>query len=101
MSFVLQVVIRIKPENVRSFMDKIAENAAAARKEPGCRQFDVVVDPKDRTSVMLYEVYADEKAFEEHQKGAAFKKYVAEAVPLLASRERHVWERVSQEPPKK
>ena len=94
MSFVLQVLIRIKPENVDSFMKKLSENAASARQEPGCRQFDVVVDPKDRTSVMLYEVYADEKAFEEHQKGAAFKKYVAEAVPLLASRERHYWKRV-------
>jgi quinol monooxygenase YgiN len=94
MSFVLQVQIRIKPENVDAFMEKLAENAADARKEPGCKQFDVVVDPKDRTSVMLYEVYDDEKAFEEHQKGAAFKKYVAEAVPLLASRERHVWKRV-------
>jgi quinol monooxygenase YgiN len=94
MSFVLQVQIRIKPENVDAFMEKLAENAADARKEPGCKQFDVVVDPKDRTSVMLYEVYVDEKAFEEHQKGAAFRKYVAEAVPLLASRERHVWKRV-------
>ncbi len=93
MSFVLQVLIHIKPGNVDSFMAKLAENAAAARKEPGCKQFDVVVDPKDPTQVMLYEVYADEKAFEEHQKGAAFKKYVAEAVPLLASRERRIWRR--------
>ncbi|MGZ5071792.1 MAG: putative quinol monooxygenase [Usitatibacter sp.] len=95
MSFVLQVQIRIKPESVDSFMKKVIENAASARKEPGCKQFDVLVDPKDRTMVMLYEVYADEKAFEEHQQGAAFKKYVAEAVPLLASRERHYWKRVS------
>ena len=94
MSFVLQVSIRIKPENVDAFMKKLRENAAAARKEPGCKQFDVVIDPKDRSQVMLYEVYADEKAFEEHQKGAAFKKYVAEAVPLLASRERRIWTRV-------
>ena len=94
MSLVLQVLIRIEPENVDSFMEKVRENAAAARREPGCKQFDVVVDPKDPTNVMLYEVYADEKAFEEHQKGAAFKKYVAEAVPLLASRERHIWKRV-------
>ncbi|MGZ5652136.1 MAG: putative quinol monooxygenase [Usitatibacter sp.] len=95
MSFVMQVQIRIKPESVDSFMKKVIENAASARKEPGCKQFDVLVDPKDRTMVMLYEVYADEKAFEEHQQGAAFKKYVAEAVPLLASRERHYWKRVS------
>jgi quinol monooxygenase YgiN len=94
MSYVLQVDIRIKPVNVEAFMKKLAENAAAARMEPGCRQFDIVVDPADRTRVMLYEVYADDKAFEAHQQTASFKKYIAEAVPLLASRERHVWKRV-------
>ncbi len=93
--FVLSVDIRIKPENVESFMTKAAENAAQSRQEPGCRQFDVLVDPKDRTQVMLYEVYLDEKAFEAHQKTTHFQKYVAEAVPLLASRERHVWKRAS------
>ena len=95
MSFVLQVAIRIKPGNIDAFMAKVLENAASARQEPGCKQFDVVVDPKDPTSVMLYEVYADEKAFGEHQQGEAFKKYVAEAVPLLASRERRFWKRVN------
>ena len=93
--FVLQVNIRIKPENVDAFMRKLDENAKAARSEAGCKQFDVLVDPKDKTRLMLYEVYKDEAAFEEHQKGAAFKKYVAEAVPLLADRQRTIWQRVS------
>jgi len=44
---------------------------------------------------MLYEVYNDEAAFETHQQTPHFKKYVAEAVPLLASRERQVFTRVS------
>ncbi|HUL56055.1 MAG TPA: putative quinol monooxygenase [Usitatibacter sp.] len=94
MSYVLQVALRIKPGNVDAFMKKAIANAAAARKEPGCRQFDVVVDPADATRVMLYEVYDDAKAFEAHQQTDAFKLYVAEAVPLLASRERNVWRRV-------
>jgi autoinducer 2-degrading protein len=94
MSLVLQVSIVIKPENVEAFMSKLAENAAAARIERGCRQFDVLVDPEDRTKVMLYEVYDDQKAFEVHQAGAAFKEYVADAVPLLASRSRRIWKRV-------
>ena len=97
MSFVLQVEIRIKPENVDAFMRKVVENAADARKEPGCKQFDVIVDPKDATRVMLYEVYASEAAFDAHQQTAHFKKYVAEAVPLLASRVRNVWKRVDPE----
>ena len=94
MSFVLVVNIRIKPDSVDAFMKQLKENAAAARKEPGCRQFDVLADPKDRTRVMLYEVYDDEKAFEAHQQTPHFKKYVAEAVPLLAARERQVFTKV-------
>ena len=93
MSFVLEVKLRIKPEQVESFMAKLLENAKSARLEPGCKTFDVCVDPGDRPSVMLYEVYADEKAFQTHQETPHFKKYLAEAVPLLASRERRFWRR--------
>ena len=93
MSFALEVQIRIKPENVDRFMAAVLENGRAARTEPGCRTFDVLVDPQDRTKVMLYEVYDDEKAFEAHQATAHFKKYLAEAVPMLASRERRFWKR--------
>jgi (4S)-4-hydroxy-5-phosphonooxypentane-2,3-dione isomerase len=92
--FVLVVHLKVKPENVDAFMSRLAENAKSARKEPGCKQFDVLVDPNDRTKAMLYEVYNDEKAFEAHQQTPHFKKYIAEAVPLLASRERSVWKRV-------
>jgi quinol monooxygenase YgiN len=91
--FVLSVTIRIKPENVDLWMRKALDNAAGARTEPGCRQFEVLVDPADRTQVMLFEVYDDDKAFEAHQQTPHFKKYLAEAVPLLASRERHVWKK--------
>jgi autoinducer 2-degrading protein len=95
MAFVLQVSIRIKPDNVDAFMQKLNDNARNARKEPGCKQFEVLVDPKDSTKIMLYEVYNDEAAFETHQQTPHFKKYVAEAVPLLADRARTVWRRVS------
>ncbi|HZO03061.1 MAG TPA: putative quinol monooxygenase [Burkholderiales bacterium] len=91
MAFVLVVNIRIKPENVDSFMQALKVNAREARKEPGCRQFEVLVDPKENTKVMLFEVYDDEKAFEAHQATPHFKKYLAEAVPMLASRERQVF----------
>jgi autoinducer 2-degrading protein len=95
MSYVLQVQITIKPENVDKFMPQVLENAAAARKEPGCLTFDVNVDPQDRTKIMLYEIYKSEAAFQEHQQGEAFKKYLANAVPLLASRERRFWTRAN------
>ena len=67
MALVLQVNIRIKPENVDAFMAKVVENGKAARSEPGCRAFEVLVDPEDKTKVMLFEIYDDQKAFETHQ----------------------------------
>ena len=93
MALVLLVNIRIKPENVDRWMKMAIENAVAARKEAGCRQFEVLVDPQDKTKVVLFEIYDDEKAFEAHQATAHFKKYLAEAVPLLASRERQFLKR--------
>ena len=93
MNFILAVNIRIKPENVERFMARLLENARAAREEPGCRQFEVLVDPADRTKVLLFEVYDDPQAFEVHQQTLHFRKYLAEAVPLLASRERQVLQR--------
>ena len=91
MAFVLVVSIRIKPENVDRWIKMALENAREARKEPGCRQFEVLVDPKEKTKVLLFEIYDDDKAFEAHQQTPHFKKYLAEAVPLLASRERRVF----------
>lgn len=93
MNFVLAVMLRIKPENVDHFMEQALTNAREARKEPGCRQFEVLVDKADRTKVMLFEIYDDDKAFEAHQQTPHFKKYLAEAVPLLDSRERHALQR--------
>jgi (4S)-4-hydroxy-5-phosphonooxypentane-2,3-dione isomerase len=96
MSFVLTVQLRIKPENVAEFMKHATANGKAAREtEPGCKTFDLLVDPQDPTRAMLYEVYVDEKAFEAHQQTPHFKKYLVDAVPLLASRERSVWTRAA------
>jgi quinol monooxygenase YgiN len=94
--FVLAVGLVIKPDQVDRFMSMLLENAKAAREtEPGCRQFDVLVDPRDRTRLMLYEVYEDEAAFQAHQQTAHFKKYIGEAVPLLQSRDRFIFRRVA------
>jgi quinol monooxygenase YgiN len=94
--FVLTVGLVIKPDQVDRFMGMLLDNGKAAREtEPGCRQFDILVDPKDRTRVMLYEVYEDEAAFQAHQQTLHFKKYIAEGIPLLQSRDRFFFRRVA------
>ena len=96
MSFVLVVNVEIKPEEVDRFMPMALGNAKASREtESGCRQFDILVDPNDRTKVMFYEVYADEAAFQAHQQTAHFKKYFDTALGYLASRGRTFYSRVA------
>jgi len=95
-AFVLVVNVEIKPGEVDRFMPMALENAKAAREtEPGCRQFDILVDPNDRTKVMFYEVYANEAAFQAHQQTAHFKHYFDKALGYLASRGRTFYSRVA------
>jgi quinol monooxygenase YgiN len=96
MSFVLIVQIQIKPEAVDRYMPLALENARASREtEPGCRQFDVLVDSEDPTRVMFYEVYDDEAAFEAHQQTPHFRKYFDTALQYLASRRRSAYRRLA------
>ncbi|MBS1254350.1 MAG: (4S)-4-hydroxy-5-phosphonooxypentane-2,3-dione isomerase [Deltaproteobacteria bacterium] len=94
-AFILMVHLRTIPEKREKFMEIALENAAAARStEPGCRQFDVLVDPEDPNRVSFYEVYDSKDAFETHRQTAHFKKYLENAVPLLVSRELTFFNRI-------
>ena len=85
--YVVIVDFQIKPERVAEFMPLMVENARASREtEPGCRQFDVCVDPGDKTRVFLYELYDDRAAFDAHLATAHFKRFDAAVAPMLASK---------------
>ena len=65
--------------------DFLHELAAAIRKEPGNREFTVHRGLDDPAEFLLYEVYASEQAFREHQQTDHFKRLVlGEAAPRLA-----------------
>ena len=85
--YVIVVDFEIKPERLAEFMPLMLENARASREtEPGCRVFDVCVDPKKETSVFLYEVYDDRAAFDAHLASEHFKRFDAAVAPMLASK---------------
>ena len=95
-AFVLVVHLEVKSDAIDRFMPLALGNAKATREtEPGCRQFDVVVDPKDATKVVYYEVYDSEAAFAAHQQTPHFKRYVDTALVHLVSRTRTVYQRVA------
>lgn len=85
--FVIVVDFKIRPERLAQFMPLMLENARASREtEPGCRVFDVCVDPKDKTTVFLYEVYDDRAAFDAHLATSHFKRFDAAVAPMVASK---------------
>ena len=93
MSYV--IVARWRPREGEA--DKIEailrELVPAIRKEPGCRHFTVHRGRDAETGeFLLYEIYASEQAFREHQQTEHFKRLVlGEAVPRLAMRERRAY----------
>ena len=63
----------IRPAHVATFRDAIVANAiASTHNEPGCRQFDVCIDPQRDNVFFLYEIYDDDAAITAHLASAHF-----------------------------
>ena len=90
MSYVMVARWRPREGATKQIETILQELAAAIRQEPGNLHFTALRGRDDENEILLYEVYASEEAFREHQQTEHFKKLVLErAVPLLAVRERH------------
>lgn len=82
--YIVIVDFTTKAEHAQAFMGEMIANADASfTSEPGCRQFDVCVDPNDATKIFLYEVYADRAAFEEHLRSPHFLAFDQKTAPWI------------------
>lgn len=67
----------------------LEELASASRAEPGCVTYQPCSDRDDPRRFLIFEAYQDEAALGAHSESEHFRRLVlAEAVPLLESRER-------------
>ena len=82
--FALVVELHVKPTMRERFLEAIGENSAASvRDEPGCLRFDVVQDDADPDHFFLYEIYADDAAFQAHRQAPHFAKWRQAAAVCL------------------
>lgn len=82
--YVVIVDFLVAAEHCTGFRTHVIENARLSRKvEPGCRRFDVCVDPIDAAQVFLYELYDDRAAFEAHLRSAHFLAFDALVKPWI------------------
>ncbi|HZZ21770.1 MAG TPA: putative quinol monooxygenase [Roseiarcus sp.] len=74
--FVVLVEFLANPSFIAQFHDLIAANAKTSlKRETGCRRFDVVVDPEESRRFVLYEIYEDEAAFDEHLASSHYRSF--------------------------
>jgi (4S)-4-hydroxy-5-phosphonooxypentane-2,3-dione isomerase len=85
---VIAVEFQIKPEHAPEFMVHMLRNAQSSlANEPGCKCFDVCVDPDAPGSVFLYELYDDQAAFDAHLKTAHFLQFDAATATWIQSKQ--------------
>ncbi|SJN58046.1 antibiotic biosynthesis monooxygenase family protein [Vibrio ruber] len=62
--YVVTVTFTLVPESFESFIKLAQENADIAKDDPGCLQFDVCWNDKDK-QVFFYALYGSEEEFNE------------------------------------
>jgi (4S)-4-hydroxy-5-phosphonooxypentane-2,3-dione isomerase len=77
----------IQPGQVDAYLAALKENGAASVKEPGCREFDILLSQKDPNHVLIVEVYDDAAAAQAHRETDHYKKYAAAIKDLFVKRE--------------
>jgi autoinducer 2-degrading protein len=76
----------IAPAEIDKFLAAIKENGAASVKEPGCREFNIMVSATDPNHVFLFEVYDNDAAAQAHRTTEHFKKYAATTAKMVTAR---------------
>ena len=96
MSFVVVPTFDVSAENLEAFLEAArADATASVRDEPGCAQFDILLDDTSTPRrVMFYEVYDSRAAFESHLETPHLKAF-RDALALCDEGPVQKFERVS------
>ncbi|WP_174801287.1 antibiotic biosynthesis monooxygenase [Martelella limonii] len=78
------VSIAVKEGHAAEFIEAFRINYEGTRKEPGNVRFDVLRDPEDDNSFLIYEVFTSEEAVDAHRKTEHYQECVRRIDPILA-----------------
>lgn len=86
--FAIVVTFRIQPDHASSFKTRVLQQARdSVQREPGCCQFDVLVDEADPNTFVLYETYVDAAAFDAHKRTPHFLDFDQQVTSWIAAKE--------------
>ena len=69
-------VIKVKPEHLGEFVEKVRAHARNSLREPGCLRFDVLQDTQDPQTICLYEVFRSEADLATHREQHYYKRWM-------------------------
>ncbi|MGF6177272.1 antibiotic biosynthesis monooxygenase [Ensifer sp. 4252] len=78
------VSINVKEGCAAEFLEAFRINYEGTRREPGNLRFDVLRDPQDENTFLIYEVFQSAEALEDHRKTEHYKECVRIIDPILA-----------------
>ncbi len=78
------VNIKVKEGHAAEFLEAFRINYEGTRSEPGNLRFDVLRDPQDENTFLIYEVFQSAEALEDHRKTEHYKECVRMIDPILA-----------------
>jgi quinol monooxygenase YgiN len=80
--------IKVEPKQLDLYKSLLNEQMLAAVKlEPGVLSYTVVADKKDASSITIFEIYANQEAYQSHILTAHFKKYKEAVKDMVLSLE--------------
>ena len=85
--FAIIAKVSLKPGGRDDYLPLILANARAARDEPGCLGFEILVPEDEADAVYLYEVFENAAALDAHWQTSHFKAYREAAAPFVVDRQ--------------
>lgn len=82
---IIQVAVRVTPDQVEPFRIATAENARNSLLEPGVARFDVLQQSDDPTRFVLVEVYRGPEDPARHKETAHYRIWRAAVEPMMAA----------------
>jgi (4S)-4-hydroxy-5-phosphonooxypentane-2,3-dione isomerase len=81
---IVQVNVRVKPDQIEAFRHATLENARQSAQEPGIARFDVLQQTDDPTRFVLMEAYRTEEAPAQHKETAHYQTWRDAVAPMMA-----------------
>ncbi len=96
--FLITVDFYLLPGALDPFIALIKENARKSlAEEPGCQRFDVLVQRGVPDHILLYEIYKNRAAFEDHLKSRHFVEFNVASAPYVKDKKVIEYEYVNDE----